>query len=128
MGNITGTTAFVHYYPEDHNLTCIRKLHSLMNKNSPSEHVKEKKNMLNKDQKHPTKKPNKRKKSLQSKITPQLTQKNQGQAQLFASSPLHSLWKINEGRSQVWFYRRMTFMKDTTLRKCPVLVAVVWKW
>lgn len=46
MGNIIGTTAFVHYHHEDHNLTCIRKFHSLMNENSPTEHVKEKNNTL----------------------------------------------------------------------------------
>lgn len=46
MGNIIGTTEFVHYHHEDHNLTCIRKFHSLMNENSPTEHVKEKNNTL----------------------------------------------------------------------------------
>lgn len=58
MGNIIGTTAFVHYYYDDHNLTCIRKLHSLMNKNSPSEHIKEKKE-------HVEKKPKKTNKQCQ---------------------------------------------------------------
>lgn len=62
MGNIIGTTAFVHYYYDDHNLTCIRKLHSLMNKNSPSEHVKEKKEHVEKNQKKPTNNANQQKK------------------------------------------------------------------
>lgn len=65
--------------PWDHNLTCIRKFHSLMNGNFPSEHVKEKNNMFktNKNKTNNNKKKiNKHKKSAPSKRTPQLTQQN----------------------------------------------------